>query len=45
MPKASKSRLAVDGQSAITPLVFSPAVVRVPREDFKITDSQFAQLE
>ena len=45
MLKASKSGLAVDGQSAITPPVFSPAVVRVPREDFKITDSRFAQLE
>src|SRR5271169_5210761 len=45
MPKGSQSDLSAAGQSATTPPVFSPAVVKVPREDFKITDSQFKQLE
>jgi hypothetical protein len=28
-----------------TPAVFTPVVVSVPGEDFKITETQFAQLE
>jgi len=45
MPKRSQNGSSVDRPSSSTPPVFSPAVIRVPDEDFKITDPQFVELE
>jgi hypothetical protein len=45
MPKRSQSSKATPLRSNSAPPPFSPTVVRVPNEEFKIADAQFAHLE
>jgi hypothetical protein len=45
MPKRSPPHSPTGARPSATPPTFSPAVVRVPKEDFKFTDSQFTEME